>query len=218
MELETLKAYIETNLANGFIRPSKSPAGAHIMFDWKSDGSFQLCVKYQGFNNLMIKNRYPLPLIGESLDKLGRVKWFTQLELTSAYHQMRICKRDKWKTVFRIQYGHFKDHVMPFGLMNAPTSFQGYINNIFAEKLDISIIVYLDKILIYTDDNRDGHVAIVQWVLEQLKKFSLFANLKKCRFHQEEVWFLGYVISSKSIHIEDKKIETIKQWPEPQSV
>ena len=86
MELKTLKAYIEINLANGFIRPSKSPAGAPILFDQKSDGSLRLCVDYQGLNNLTIKNRYPLPLIGELLDRLGRAKQFTQLDLTSAYH------------------------------------------------------------------------------------------------------------------------------------
>ena len=95
VELETLKAYIETNLANGFIRPSKSPAGAPILFDRKSDGSLRLCVNYQGLNNLTIKNWYPLPLIGESLDRLGRAKQFTQLDLTSAYHQMKIRERDE---------------------------------------------------------------------------------------------------------------------------
>ena len=107
---------------------------------------------------------------------------------------------------------------MPFGLTNAPASFQGYINKILAEKLDIFVIVYLDNILIYTNDDGDGHVSAVQWVLEQLRKFSLFANLKKCRFHQEEVRFLGYVVSSKGIRMEDERIEAVKQWPEPQSV
>ena len=101
VELETLKAYIETNLANGFIRPSKSPAGAPILFDRKSDGSLRLYLDYRGLNNLTIKNRYPLPLIGESLDRLGRAKRFTQLDLTSAYHRMRIRTGDEWKTVFR---------------------------------------------------------------------------------------------------------------------
>ena len=95
MELETMKAYIETNLANEFIKPSKSPAEAPILFDRKSDGSLQLCVNYQGLNNLMIKNRYPLPLIRESLDRLRRAKEFTQLDLTSAYHQMKIRERDE---------------------------------------------------------------------------------------------------------------------------
>ena len=108
VELETLKAYIETNLANGFIRPSKSPAGALILFDRKPDGFLRLYVDYQGLNNLTIKNRYPLPLIEESLDRLGRAKQFTQLDLTSAYHQMRIRKGDEWKTAFRTRYSHFE--------------------------------------------------------------------------------------------------------------
>ena len=95
VELETLKTYIETNLANGFIRPFTSLAGTPILFDRKSDNSLRLCVDYQGLNNLTIKNRYPLPLIGELLDRLGRAKQFTQLNLTSAYYRMRICEGDK---------------------------------------------------------------------------------------------------------------------------
>ena len=133
VELETLKTYIETNLANGFIRPSKSPAGAPILFDRKPDGSLRLCVDYWGLNNITIKNWYPLPLIGESLDRLGQAKRFTQLNLTNAYYQMRIRKDDEWKTAFQIRYRHFKYQVMPFGLSNAPATFQRYINKILAE-------------------------------------------------------------------------------------
>ena len=161
VELETLKTYIETNLANGFIRPSKSPAGAPILFVGKPDGSLRLCVDYRGLNNLTIKNRYPLPLIGESLDRLGRAKRFIQLDLTSAYHRMRIKEGDEWKTAFRTRYGHFEYQVMPFGLFNAPASFQGYINKILAEKLDIFVIVYQDDILIYIKDPGQGHVEAV---------------------------------------------------------
>ena len=95
VELETLKTYIETNLANGFIRPSKSLAGAPILFDRKPDGGLRLCVDYWGLNNITIKNRYPLPLINESLDQLGQAKQFTQLDLTNVYHRMRICEGDK---------------------------------------------------------------------------------------------------------------------------
>ena len=100
-ELETLKTYIKTNLANGFIRPSRFPARASILFNRKPDGSLCLCVDYWGLNNLTIKNRYPLSLIGESLDWLGRAKQFTKLDLTNAYHWMRIRKGDKWKTAFK---------------------------------------------------------------------------------------------------------------------
>ena len=123
VELDTLKAYIEINLANGFIRPSKSPAGALILFDQKSNGSLRLCIDYRGLNNFTIKNQYPLPLIGESLDRLGRAKRFTQVNLTSAYHQMRIREGDEWKTAFKTWYGHFKYQMMPFGLTNVSASF-----------------------------------------------------------------------------------------------
>lgn len=125
LELETLKTYIETNLANGFIRPSKSPSRAPILFVRKSDRSLWLCVDYRGFNNLTIKNHYILPLIDESFDRLGRAKRFKQLDLTNFYHRIRIKKGNEWKMAFRTRYGHFEYQVMLFGLSNAPASFQG---------------------------------------------------------------------------------------------
>ena len=95
VKLETLKTYIETNLANSFIRPSKSSAGISILFIRKKDGFFWLCIDYWGLNNLTIKNQYPLPLIGISFNRLGRAKHFTQLDLTNAYYRMQIPKADK---------------------------------------------------------------------------------------------------------------------------
>ncbi len=187
VELETLKTYIETNLKNRFIRPSKTPASVPILFDRKPDGSPRLCVDYRGLNNLNIKNRYLLPLIGESLERFGRAKRFPQLDLTSPYHRMRIREGDEWKTAFRTRYGHFEYQVMPFGLSNAPASAQGLINKILAEKFDIFVIVYLDDLLIYNEDPGQPQVEAVCWVLDHLRNHGLFANLKKCRFHQDEV-------------------------------
>ena len=162
VKLETLKTYIKTNLANSFIQLFKSLAGAPILFDRKPDGSLRLCMDYWGLNNITIKNQYPLPLIGKLLDRLGRAKRFTQLDLINAYYWMRICKGDKWKTTFQTQYGHFKYQVIPFGLFNAPATFQGYVNKILAEKLDVFVIVYLDDILIYTKDPGQPHVNTVR--------------------------------------------------------
>ena len=218
VELETLKAYSKTHLKTGFIWPSKFLADAPIYFDKKPDGSFSLYVDYRRLNCLTIKNWYPLPVIGESLDRLGRTKRFTQLDLTSAYYWIRIQKGDKWKTAFRTRYGHFKYQVMPFGLSNAPASFQGYINKILAEKLDIFVIVYIDNILIYTKDPGQSHVDAVCWVLEQFRKHGLFANLKKCRFYQDEVRLLGFVVSVQGINIEEERIMVVKTWPEPKSI
>ena len=218
MELETLKTYIKANLASGFIRFSKSPASAPIVFVRKKDGSLHLYVDYQGLNNLTIKNCYQLPLIGESLNHLGRAKRFTQLDLTNTYHQMRIRKGDEGKTSFQMRYGHFEYQVIFFGFFNTPASFQGYVNKILAEKLDVFVIVYLDDILIYTKDAGQGHVEAVRWVLEELWKHSLFANLKKYHFHQEEVRFLGYVVSSQEIRMEEERIDAVKAWPETKSI
>ena len=134
IELETLKTYIETNLANGFIRPSKFSAGAPILFYKKPDRSLCLCVDYWGLNNITIKNQYLLPLISKLLDQLGQVRRFIQLDLTNSYNRMRICEGDEWKTVFQTWYGHFKYQVMPFGLFNALATFQEYVNKILAKK------------------------------------------------------------------------------------
>ena len=158
MELETLKVYIENNLANNFIEPSKSPARALILFDKKQDGSLRLYVNYQGFNNRTIKNLYPLLLMRKLLDRLSQAQYFTQLNLTNIYHLMRIKKENKWKTAFRTRDGHFEYQVMPFGLTNILVTFQGYINKILVEKLNVFVIIYLNNIFIYTKSKSKEHV------------------------------------------------------------
>ena len=170
-------------------------------------------MNYWDLNNITIKNWYPLPLIGELLDWLGRVKRFTQLDLTNAYYWMRIHKGDEWKTTFWTQYGHFKYQVISFGLFNAPATFQRYINKILAKKLDVFVIIYLDNILIYMEDSGQLHVEAIHWVLDQVQKYFFFVNLKKYCFHWDKIRFLGYVVSSKSISMKAKKIEVVKKWP-----
>ena len=131
---------------------------------------------------------------------------------------MRIKEGDKWKTAFRTQYGHFKYQIIPFGLSNAPASFQGYINKILIEKLDIFVIVYLDDIFIYTKDPSQAYVDVVCWIFEELRRNGLFANLKKCRFHKDEVRFLGYVVLAQRVRMKEERIDIIKNWPKPKSI
>ena len=107
---------------------------------------------------------------------------------------------------------------MPFKLSNTQASFQGYINKILAEKLNIFVIVYLDDIFIYTKDPGQGHLKVVWWVLDLLKKNDLFANLKMCRFYKDKMQFLGYIVLSQGIRMEDKNINVVKNWPELKSV
>ena len=123
---------------------------------------------------------------------------------------MRIKQGNKWKTALQTRYGHFEYQVMAFGLTNALGRFQNYINKILAKKLNIFVIVYLDDILIYIEDLEKAYVKAVWWVLEVIRKYGLYANLKKCRFHQDEVRFLGFVVSQDVIRIEEKRIDTVK--------
>ena len=99
---------------------------------------------------------------------------------------------------------------MFFDLTNVPANFQEYINKIFVWKLDIFVIMYLDNILIYIKDDRNSQVVVIWWILEQLKKFLLYAKWKKCQFHQEEIWFFSYMMFSKGIRMEGKRIEIVK--------
>jgi hypothetical protein len=216
-ELETLREYIEDATQKGWIRPSQSPAGAPIIFVPKKDGSLRLCVDYRGLNELTIKNRYPLPLIGETMDRLSGARIYTQLDIQDAYHRIRIRKGDEWKTAFRTRYGHFEYTVMPFGLANAPATFQSYINRALSDLLDHCCVVYLDDILIYSQSEEE-HILHVKKVLDRLRAYRLYAKRSKCRFHVQEVHFLGFVISPRGISMEKDRIETILQWPLPQCV
>ena len=107
---------------------------------------------------------------------------------------------------------------MFFGLTNVPRSFQGYINKILAEKLDIFIIVYLDDIIIYTKDLGKGQVKTIWWVLEVLRKYGLYTNLKKYCFYQDEIKFLDFIVFIEEIMIKEKRIDIVKKWPKPKSV
>jgi hypothetical protein len=217
VELKALNDYLKDNLKKGFIQPSSSPAGAPILFVKNNDGSLRLCVDYRGLNKITRKNRYPLPLIQESLDRLKEASWFTKIDLRAAYNLIRIAPGEEWKTAFRTRYGLFEYLVMPFGLTNAPASFQYLINDVLRDYLDIFLIVYLDDILIFSK-TRDDHINHVNLVLQRLRDNSLWANAEKCCFFQHEVDFLGYLVSDSGIRMDPKKIDSVLSWPTPKSV
>jgi hypothetical protein len=163
-----------------------------------------------------VKNRYPLPLIGEIMDRLVGAKVYTKLDLRNAYHRIRIREGDEWKTAFRTRYGHFEYLVMPFGLANAPATFQAYINQALKGLVDVSCVVYLDDILIYSR-NREKHAQHVKEVLKRLRKHNLYAKLSKCNFGVERVEFLGHILSPEGIQMDTRKLSAIASWPEPRS-
>ena len=168
VEQNALREYLDNNLAKGFITPSESPAGSPILFVKKKDGSLRLCVDYQRLNDITIKNRYPLPLIGDLLDQLRHAKIYTKIDLRGAYNLLRIAPGEEWKTAFRTRFGLFKYRVMPFGLTNAPATFQHLMNNIFHDLLDKCVIIYLDNILVYSS-NDSNHRHHVRQVLRRLR-------------------------------------------------
>ncbi len=215
-ELKVLRDYINENLAKGFIRASTSPAGAPILFVKKKDGTLRLCVDYRGLNRVTIKNRYPLPLISEALDRLVSAKVYTKLDIRSAYNLVRIREGDEWKTAFRTRYGHFEYRVMPFGLANALGTFQGYINTVLRDYLDIFCIAYLDDILIYSDSDEE-HAEHVRRVLGRLAKHGLYAKLEKCEFSTKQVGFVGYIVTPNDVSMEEDRVATIRDWPAPSS-
>ena len=218
-ELRILREYIEESLANGRIRYSNSPAGAPILFVPKKDGSLRLCVDYRGLNAVTIKDRCALPLINETLDRLSGARYYTTLDLKDAYYRLRIRAGDEWKTAFRTRYGHFEYLVMPFGMANAPATFQAYINKALAGLLDTICVVYLDDILIYThSDAIEVHWRATRAVLARLRDHDLYAKLSKCTFAAKEVEFLGFIINTEGVSADPLRISTIKDWPVPSTV
>ena len=217
LELEALKKYCEENLKKGFIRHSQSPCASPILFVRKPDGTLRLCVDYRGLNKLTIKNRYPLPLIGELLDRISKAKYFTKFDVRDGYHRLRMAAGEEWKTAFRCRYGLFEYTVMPFGLCNAPGTFQHYMNDTFREFLDQFLIVYLDDLLIYSE-NLAEHKKHVRMVMEKLRDAGLYLKPSKCQFHATEVSFLGYIVGPDGVKMDPAKVESIASWPTPTSV
>ena len=213
-ELDHLAAWIKENLDKGFIRPSKSPFGAGILFVKKKDGSLRLCVDYRALNSVTVKNRLAIPLISETLDRLSHARIFTKLDLKGAYNLLRIKEGDEWKTAFRTRYGHFETLVMPFGLSNAPASFQAIMNNLFRDILDVYVLCYLDDILVFSEHEED-HPGHVNEVLRRLQEAQLYVNPDKCEFDVYSTEYLGYAISPDGVRMCSSKVDSVLSWPAP---
>ena len=171
---------------------------------------------YRGLNAVTIKNRHLLPLITETLDRLSGAKIFSKLDLKDVYHRIRIKRGNEWKTAFRTRYGHFEYLVMPFGLANAPATFQAYINRALVGLVDVTCVVYLDDILIFSETPAD-HWRHVKEVLQRLRQFQLYANRKKYEFFTTRVEYLGFIVSTAGVEMDARRVETIRDWPTPKT-
>jgi transposase InsO family protein len=216
-ELQTLKEYVEDNVRKGYIRRSTSPAGYPVMFVPKKNGKLRLVVDYRKLNDITIKDRTPLPLITEMRDRLHGKTIFTAMDLKGAYNLIRVKEGDEWKTAFRTKSGLFEYLVMPFGLTNAPATFQRMINNVLREFIDDFVVVYLDDILIFSD-NEEQHTQHVHKVLQALQDAKLLVEPEKSHFHVQEVEFLGHIIAPNTIRMDPKKVAAVREWEEPTNV
>ncbi|KAF6523243.1 hypothetical protein HZS61_011742, partial [Fusarium oxysporum f. sp. conglutinans] len=213
-ELTALREWLDENLRKGFIRPSSSPVASPVLFVKKPGGGLRFCVDYRALNNITVKDRYPLPLIKESLNNLSGMKYFSRIDIVSAFNNLRIEKGQEYLTAFRTRFGLYESLVMPFGLTGAPATFQRYINDALREHLDIFCTAYLDDILIYSR-TREEHIEHLKMVLQKLRAAGLFANPAKCEFLVKETKFLGLIVGQEGIRMDPAKVETVKDWKTP---
>ena len=214
VELSALRTFIDENLRTGFICPTTSSHAALVLFIKKKDSSLWLCVDFRGLNKITKKDHCPLPLISNFLDSPSQAKIYSKVDLQHMDHLVWIAPGDKWKTAFHTCYGSYEWLVMPFGLTNTPAAFQRFVNTIFADMLDICVVIYLDDILIYSED-MESHQKHVQEVLRQLRLHKLFAKPEKCEFHSDSMEYLGYRLSLEGLMMSSDKITTIADWLEP---
>ena len=146
----------------------------------------------------MKKDRYPLLHISDLLDAPSRARIYSKLDLWHAYHLVHIAEGNEWKTSFHTHYSSYEWQVMPFGLSNAPVAFQWFVNTIFTDLLNVCVIVYLDDILVFSE-NESLHEEHIQEVLQRLRKHGLFANPSKCKFHTDTMEYLGYILSPSGL-------------------
>jgi len=217
VELEAVKEYITDNLTKGFIEPSQAPFAAPILFVKKPNGSLRLCIDFRVLNSLTRKDRYPLPLIDETLARIANARIFTKLDIRQAFHRIRMDPASEEYTTFRTRYGAYKCKVLPFGLTNGPATYQRYMNDILFDYLDDFCTAYLDDILIYSEDPLQ-HQTHVKKVLQRLNDAGLQADLKKCEFGVTKTKYLGFIISTSGLEVDPEKVSVVSQWSYPSSV
>jgi len=216
-DLGELRRQLEELIDAGFVRPSKAPYGAPVLFQKKADGSLRMCVDYRALNKVTIKNKYPVPLVQDLMDRLSGASVFTKLDLRSGYWQVRIAEGDEHKTTCVTRYGSYEFLVMPFGLTNAPATFCNLMNDVLYEFLDDFVVVYLDDIVVFSRSMNE-HVVHLSRVLSRLREHKLFVKKEKCDFASAEIMFLGHLVSVDQVRMDPMKVQAIVEWAAPATV
>lgn len=212
-----LRSLLKGMLETGVIRESSSPWAAPIVLVRKKDSSWRFCVDYRKLNAVTHKDAYPLPRIEESLTCLQRAAWYSTLDLASGYWQVEVDPKDREKTAFTTPMGLYEFDRMPFGLCNAPATFQRLMQRCLGGMLHESLLIYLDDVIVYSPDFQT-HLQDLEAVFQRLLEMGLKLQPKKCRFFQKEVTYLGHVVSQNGVATDPAKTAVVEQWEVPGTV
>ena len=218
VQAQALKQEITKLIENGLIEPSNSPWSSPVVLVLKKNKKWRMCVDYRKLNNVTIKDSYALPIIDEILFSMGRrVKIFTTIDLFSGFHQIPMNKEDIPKTTFTTMFGNYQFKVMPFGLCNAPGTFQREMNRIFFPLIGVCMFVYIDDLVIFSQSIED-HIQDLKKVFSIIKNNGLKVNLEKCHFFKQKVELLGHILSINGVAPIPEKIEIILNWLPPKNI
>ncbi|KAL0829563.1 hypothetical protein ABMA28_003074 [Loxostege sticticalis] len=215
-EKEIVRDMVTELLEYGIIQPSTSPYASPIVLVRKKTGDYRMCIDYRALNKKTVKENYPMPLIDDQLDVLAGHKFYTTLDLASGYYQIPIRNEDKYKTAFVTPDGHFEFNRMPFGLANAPATFQRIMNQVLGSTRHREALAYLDDVIIPAKDFSEG-LARLENVLKLFSEAGLTLKLSKCVFFGHHVDYLGFEISQEGIRPGSRKIEAVEGFPVPQN-
>ena len=214
-EQKELDMFLKENLETGCIQPSKSPMASLVFFIKKKDGSSDWCRTTGHLNTIMVKNKYPLLLIPELVNKLQGAKYFTKLDVCCGFNNVCMKEGDKWKAAFQTNCGLYEPLVMFFGLTHSLATFQTTMDDIFEDLItECVVVVYLDDILIFTK-TLNKHQEVVHRVLDLLQLHNLSLQPEKCEFKKTSIEYLGVVISQNSVMMDPAKVARVPEWPTP---